>query len=87
MLLPFLMVLSSVIACCIRSFLPLEFLDDLVQRLETFFPDAPITIEPLVELLQGLSAQFVEPLPRARLHLDQTAALRTFRCCGPVMPS
>jgi hypothetical protein len=65
------MAFLSVVACCIRLFLPLEFLDDLVQFFETLFPDVPITIEPLVNLLQGLGAESVEPLLRARLHLDQ----------------
>jgi hypothetical protein len=37
-------------------FLLLEFLDDLVQRLETRFPDVPITFEPVVKLLQGFVA-------------------------------
>ena len=65
----------SVLACCIRLSLLLEFLNDLIQRLEALFPDVPITIEPVVKLLQRLSAQTVEPLLRARLHLHQAHIL------------
>jgi hypothetical protein len=53
----------------IRLSLLAEFLDDLVQRLETLFPDVPIGIEPVVKLLQGLSPQAIEPLLRAALSL------------------
>src|SRR5580704_7469434 len=71
--------LSFMLVCCIGFFLPVELSDDLVQRFETLFPDAPITIEPLVKLLQGLSAQSVEPLLCAGLHLDQTHSLENFQ--------
>jgi hypothetical protein len=60
-------------------FLPLEFLDDYVQLFETLFPDAPITIEPLVKLFQRLGAQSVEPLLRARLHLHQAHIPENFQ--------
>ena len=74
-----LVVLSFMPLCSIEFFLPVELSDDLVQRFETLVPDVPITIEPFVKLLEGLSAQSVEPLLCAGLHLDQTHSLENFQ--------
>ncbi len=53
----------------------LEFLDHLVKRFEPPFPDVPVTIEPIMKLLQRLGAEPIESLLPDRLHLDEADRL------------
>ena len=53
-----------------------ELFDELVQFLEARIPELAIALEPVVQLAQRLRAQLVEPLLRARLHVDEPGLLQ-----------
>src|SRR2546423_667184 len=62
-----------VLLAVVATFLvPLFFLaDDVFEAIESFLDDAPITLEPRVELPKRLRSKAVDPLLRDRTDLDE----------------
>src|SRR5690349_11629867 len=55
--------------------LALELLEELVHLGESVVPDPAVAFEPVVQLAQRLRTELVEPLLRARLHVDEAGLL------------